>query len=153
MNFCDCSHQRIDTVDDLQGVLNGLWGYTSKSWAKHCENEVDRSNNHQSRDAVISPFWQLVQSIDFNRENPNLWLHREKNQHSNVKALIDQGVGCLTSAVAATIESMDDFKSVALDASTIVWRELRHRIEHHTDELYEKMEIVFNRNNLNLSET
>ncbi|EIM62136.1 hypothetical protein DespoDRAFT_00090 [Desulfobacter postgatei 2ac9] len=144
---------QIDTVDDLQGVLNGLWGYSSKSWAKHCETEVDRSNNNQSRDAVISPFWKLVQLVDFNAENSNLWRHREKNQYINVKALIDQGIGCLTSAVAATIESMDDFKDVAIDASTIVWRELRNRIELHTDELYEKMEIVFNRNNLNLSKT
>ena len=86
-------------MDDLQGVLNGMWGYSSKAWAKHSENEVDRSNNNQSRDAVISPFWQLVQLVDFNRKNPNLWRHREKNQHVNVKALIDQGVGCLISAL------------------------------------------------------
>ena len=144
---------RIETVDDLQGVLNGMWGYSSKAWAKHSENEVDRSNNNQSRDAVISPFWQLVQLVDFNRKNPNLWRHREKNQHVNVKALIDQGVGCLISAVAASIEKMEDFRDVAIDASTIVWRDLRRRIEHHEDELYEKMEVVFNRSNLNLSET
>lgn len=141
--------ERIETLDDLKKSLNGLWAYSSKLWAKHCEHDIDRSNNHQSRDAVTSPFWKLVQLASFDGENPNLWRKREKAQHSNVVALIDQGVGCLVSAVAASIECLDDFKQVASIASSMVWRELQFRLNNYEEDLFEKMQIVFNRNHLN----
>jgi len=141
--------ERIATLDDLKKSLNGLWGYSSKLWSKHCENEVDRSNNHQSRDAVTSPFWKLVQLVTFDNENPNMWRKREKNQYSNVEALIDQGVGCLCNAMAATLESLDDYKQIALMASNRVWREIQFRLNYYEEEFFQKAQIVFNRNNLN----
>ncbi|WP_321414773.1 hypothetical protein [uncultured Desulfobacter sp.] len=141
--------ERIETLDDLKKSLNGLWAYSSKLWAKHCEHDVDRSNNNQSRDAVTSPFWKLVQLVSFDGDNPNLWRKREKAQYVNVEALIDQGVGCLVSAMAATIESVDDFKQIASMASRRVWRELQFRLNYYEEELFQKVQIVFNRNTLN----
>ena len=141
--------KRIETLSDLKKSLNGLWAYSSKLWAKHCEHDVDRSNNHHSRDAVTSPFWKLVQRVSFDNENPNLWRQREKKQYDNVEALINQGVGCFVSAMAATIESLDDFRQIASMASSRVWRELQFRLDYYEEELFQKVQIVFNRNNLN----
>lgn len=139
----------IESMDDLEKSKGALFSYfINGDWARHCEEKVDRIHNHQSR-FKLSKFWLLVQSVKFDGGQKTLYRHREKNQYINVDAIIDQGVGCLVTAVAATLDSIDDFKQVSNKASSIVWNRLQYKLKFHESELLEKIQIAFNRNHLN----
>ena len=144
---------QVDTLSDLYQCLDGIWAYCTKSWLKHCETEIDRKNNNHSQ-AKISQFWALVQSVTFDISKTGsgtIARVRKKPDYMDVQGIIDQGVGCMITAVACRFEDRTDynFKRLVSQATFELQKRLHHYFEFEMDKLTEKVRRVFNSNNFN----
>lgn len=138
----------IETLADLKESLNGLWGYASKIWLRQADKAVDRKNKNHSQ-STLSFFWSLVQSVDFDADKKNLWRKKKKKDYVNIDALIEQGVGCLVAATAASLEKLEDWKQIPSKAASLIWNRLNYLIKYDMEKIYEKVHVTYNLNNLN----
>lgn len=140
----------IKSLDDLQNAMNGLWAYSSKTWLQHKANVVDRKNRHHDR-VELSPFWREVQAVKLSGKVTLINRETKVRGFINVKALIDQAAGCLTTACASLIPNMKETRSIPQMASSAIKMHLKRRVQYDFDNFYEKVNITFNDSRLCLS--
>ena len=88
------SNNGITTVEDFKKRQQEVWNYCI-NWFRQCDRDIDRKNKNQKR-GKISPFWKILK-ITESKE-------KVKRVHHvgcvNIDSLMEQGVGCILSAVA-----------------------------------------------------
>ncbi len=97
----------VTTVKQLRKNMDSLWQYACQDWARLSCQSIDRKNNNHQR-AVISEFWQKIQSVVFNFPTPQN-IRRRKNLTKNIIALREQARGCILNLAAASGHDVDDF--------------------------------------------
>ncbi len=87
----------IDTFEDLQANLAGLWRYCTTDWCRLADSPVDRENNNQSK-LTLHPWWQEVQGADWNGDNSAM--RSKRYVQKDEEKLLLQGTGVFLSAAA-----------------------------------------------------
>jgi hypothetical protein len=72
----------------------GMWAYSTMQWLRHPVPTHDTNRGRWQ----LSPFWQLIQAIDFSGEP--VPLVREKKRQGNLKLICQMLSGCSTTAAA-----------------------------------------------------
>ncbi|WP_321493964.1 hypothetical protein [uncultured Desulfobacter sp.] len=140
----------IETLDELKNTMNGIWAYSSQTWLQHKVDVVDRKNRHHDR-ADLSPFWLEVQAVEFSEKDLQINRKTKVRGFINVKALIDQAAGCLTTACAALMPNLGETRSIPQMASSAIKMHLKRRVQYDFDKFSDKVKITFNDSHLCLS--
>ncbi|BCO08813.1 hypothetical protein GF1_11890 [Desulfolithobacter dissulfuricans] len=118
----------VSDLYNLQEKIGGIWEYCSDNWARFSAVAIDRKNRHQDR-AVIHPWWQVIQSVDWLSYRPVVRKQPlpQKDQHQ----LIDMMVGCaLNIAAIDRCKPTIDHITTHLQAVIDTWCRIK---SHETD--------------------
>jgi hypothetical protein len=102
---------------DLQAVTaktSEIWHYLTFDWFRQTAKAVDRLNRNQSRETT-SAFWTLVQQA--HQAHTSDSCPRDRKQRTiNIKSLIDQAAGIMTTVCAALGHAHSDFFGILATA-------------------------------------
>ncbi len=110
----------INSLADLETKKCGLWSYCSKEWARLSLFDIDRRNRHQDR-AVIHPFWEYVQEVDFSvKYEPVVREHKRTNKDweylSEMAAGYGMSIGVLLERKCDDLEGTIAFAQGAIES-------------------------------------
>lgn len=125
----------VDTVSELQNNLDGLWQYLVCHWARFADAPVDRKNKNHKQ-ATISRFWKIVQSLVFVVKSPPNWRSLKNNLHKNIRVLKDQAFGCLVSLAAAAGKESHDYDGIICEWMDILSWELKNIMENDASKFH-----------------
>lgn len=108
----------VSSLQTVVSKLPNIWRYLTESWFRQTARAVDRLNRNQSRETT-SEWWLLVQSA-FDAPVHNAATRNKKQKNINVKALVDQAAGIMTTVCAAVGHAPEDLFSILATCAQLI---------------------------------
>ncbi len=104
----------INSLDDLDREMAGIWRYCTTEWARLSFFDIDRKNRHQDR-AKTHPFWEFVQNVDWSVPPCDV-VRTHKRANKDWEYLSDMAAGYAMSIGVIVGRRPDDLQGVIAHA-------------------------------------
>jgi hypothetical protein len=98
---------KVNSLEDLLKKVGGIWEYCTTSWARFCENPVDKKNRHHDRSETHT-FWKEVQELVPKWEGYQHVKRQKLLPQKDKIQLMDMAGGCLINVAAIYRLEPDD---------------------------------------------
>lgn len=143
----------VNTLDDLERKLDGIWQYCTTEWCRFCDRELtdsDRRNKHQSRYSTAF-LWEFVRSVRFTGQaEPAPVIRQKLPPQINLEQLRQNAAGCLLSLCAASGLHPDDFQGHIAFSQTVIAEQIPVTYKKNRKEYVRKMETKRNQARVSL---